>query len=178
MKAEVTKNNIAKNSIIRLAVAAAALLFSADAMAATQSVTANIAFDTPLTLTKNADISFGTVVAGVSSTYTISTTGTVTATGSGQALYGSKAAGSITIAGSTTDTINISVGGYTAQGGVTPANATCAYNGGSAGSCSLATAAAPGAGKTLLIGTDAIVDGTQTAGATATPSFTVTVIYN
>ena len=62
------KVEIKKNSLIRLTVAAAALLFSADAMAATSIVTANIAFDTPLSLTKNSDISFGTVSAGVAST--------------------------------------------------------------------------------------------------------------
>ena len=169
---------IKQTGFIRLAIAAAALLFSGDAMAATQSVTANLAFDAPLTLTKTSDINFGTVSAGVASTYTITTTGTVTATGSGQTLYGTKTAASITIAGSATNTVNISVGGYTAQGGVTPANATCAYNGGAAGSCSIATGVAAGAGKTLLIGADAIVDGTQIAGATATPSFTVTVVYN
>jgi len=163
---------------LRLAVAAAALLFSADAMAATQSVTANLAFDSPLVLTKNSDINFGTVIAGTASTYTITTAGTVTATGSGQTLYGTKAAASITIAGSATDTVNISVGGYTAQGGVTPANATCAYNGGTAGSCTITGAAAAGTGKSLLIGVDATVDGTQAAGAKATPSFTVTVTYS
>jgi hypothetical protein len=172
------RERMTQKSVVRLAVGVAALLFSADAMAATQSVTANLSFDSPLVLTKNNDINFGTVLAGTASTYTITTTGTVSATASGQWLYGSKAAGSITIAGSTTDTINISVGGYTAQGGVTPANATCAYNGGAAGSCAISAAAAAGAGKTLLIGVDATVDGTQAAGATATPSFTVTVTYS
>ena len=147
-------------------------------MAATQSVTANISFDTPLTLTKVSDVRFGTVSAGVASTYTITTAGAVTATGSGQYLYGTKAAGNITIAGSTTGTLNISVGGYTANNGVTPANATCAYNGGAAGSCTIPTAVAPGTGKTLLIGVDAQVSGTQAAGSSATPSFTVTVVYN
>lgn len=173
MKAELTKN-----SLVRLAVVTAALLFSADAMAATVSVPVDIAFETPLSLVKTSDLSFGTVSAGVASTYTISTTGDITATGSGQWLKGTKSAGAITISGSATDTINISVSDYAAQGGVTPANATCAYDGGSAGSCTIASAAAPGAGKTLLIGADAIVDGTQTAGAVATPSLTVTVVYN
>jgi len=163
---------------LRFFIVAIALLFSADALAATQSVTVNISFDTPLTLTKVSDISFGAVKAGVADTYTITTAGVVTAAGSGVWLYGTKAAANITIAGSTTDTVNISVGGYTANGGVTPANATCAYNGGGAGSCTIASAAAPGAGKTLLVGVDAQVSGTQVAGATAAPTFTVTVIYN
>lgn len=147
------------------------------AWSATQSVTANIRFDTPLTLTKNADINFGSVSAGVSDTYTISTAGAVTAAGSGQYLFGATAAGNITIGGSSSQLINISAGGFTAQGGVTPQNAKCAYNGGASGSCTITGAAAPGAGKTLLVGVDAVVDGTQAVGATATPSFTVTVVY-
>jgi len=172
-------NKKMKQLALRFLIVATALLFSADAIAATQSVTVNIAFDTPLTLTKVSDIKFGTVSAGVASTYTITTAGVVTATGSGQWLYGTKAAGNITIAGATSDTVNISVGGYTAQNGVTPANATCSYNGGAAGSCTITGAAAPGAaGKTLLVGVDAQVSGTQIAGSTATPSFTVTVVYN
>lgn len=148
-----------------------------DAGAVTQSVTANISFDSPLAITKNADINFGTVRAGVADTYTISTAGSVSAAGSGAYLYGTTSAASLTITGSTSQTISISVGGYTANGGVTPQNATCAYNGGSSGSCSLSSVAAPGAGKTLLLGVQAVVDGTQTGGSSAAPTFTVTVVY-
>jgi hypothetical protein len=166
-----------KQLLSRFLIVALALVFSADAMAATQPITVSISFDTPLTLTVVSNVSFGAVKAGTASTYTITTAGAVTASGAGQWLYGTKAAGNITIAGSTTGTVNISVGGYTASGGVTPANATCAYNGGTAGSCTITTAAAPGTGKTLLIGVDAVVDGTQTTGSTATPTFTVTVTY-
>jgi len=141
-------------------------------------MTANIAFDTPLTLTKKNDISFGTVAAGVADTYTISTAGNVTAAGSGQWLSGSKAAGNITIVGSTSQTLNISVGNYSASGGVTPSNATCSYAGSAAKPCAISAATAPGnQGKTLLIGIDARVDGTQAVGSTATPSFTVTIVY-
>jgi hypothetical protein len=150
------------------------------AYAATQSVTANIRFDTPLTLTKNADINFGSVSAGQANTYTITTAGSVSTTGgagTGVPLFGPTAAGNISIVGSGAQLINISAGGYTANGGVTPANATCAYNGGAAGSCTINGAAAPAAGKTLLVGVDATADGTQAAGATATPSFTITVVY-
>jgi len=166
-----------QQKFVRLMTGVAALLISADAMAATQSVNANLSFDTPLTLTKNSDISFGTVQAGLAATYTIDTTGTLTTSG-GTYLYGTKSAGSITVAGSASQTINISVGGYTANNGVTPSNATCAYNGGSAGSCTINAAAAPGTGKNLLIGVDAAVDGTQAAGSSAAPSFTVTVVYS
>jgi len=163
-----------------LSVAAVALMIVPDAWSSTQSVTANIAFDTPLTLTKTSDINFGTVTAVNASTYQITTAGAVTTTaGTGAYLYGATTAGSITIAGPTADTLTISVGGYTANNGVTPSNASCAYNGGAAVTpCSYTTAVAPGAGKTLLLGATVAADGTQAAGTTAAPTFTVTVTYN
>ncbi len=146
--------------------------------AATQSVTANIRFDTPLTITKNADINFGSVTAASATTYRISTAGAVsTVTGSGAYLFGTTAAANLQVAGSTSQLVNISVGSEVANNGVTISNEKCSYGGGAAGSCSITGAAAPGAGKTLLIGADAAADGTQTAGSSATPSFTVQVVY-
>ena len=141
-------------------------------------MTANIGFDAPLTLTKKSDVSFGTVKAGVADTYTISTNGTVSAAGAGETISGSKSAGNITIVGSTTQTLNISVSNYSASGGVRPANAKCSYAGGTSAPCELSAATAPGnTGETLLIGIDAVVDGTQAIGSTANPSFTVTIVY-
>lgn len=165
------------NKALFVAILGLASALTHQAGAATQSVTANIAFDTPLALSKTADIDFGTVKAGTSSTYTITTAGAVSATGSGSFVFGSPHAASITISGSSTQLMNISVGGYTANNGVTPSNATCAYNGGSSGSCNITGAAAPGTGKTLLVGVDAAADGTQAGGTSATPSFTITAVY-
>lgn len=165
---------------IRTAFMTAVLLVGAVSVAeaVTQSVTANIRFESPLTLTKVSDINFGTVSAGNASTYRISTAGAVsTVTGTGSALFGATAAGNITLAGSKTQQVNISVSGFTASNGVTLSNARCAYNNGAEGSCSIANAAAPGNGRELLVGVDAAADGTQAAGAAATPSLTVTVVY-
>ena len=169
-----------KARFLVLALGTTALLAASEAWAATQSVTANIAFDTPLNLTKTADINFGTETAANASTYQITTAGAVTTTaGTGAYLYGATHAGSITIAGPTADTLAISVGGYTVNNGVTPSNASCAYNGGAAVTpCSYAAAVAPGAGKTLLLGVTVAADGTQAAGTTAAPTFTVTVVAN
>jgi uncharacterized protein DUF4402 len=150
------------------------------AWSATQSVTANIRFDTPLSLNKTADIDFKTVTAGQANTYTISPAGatSVSGAGSGAFLFGTPNAASITVSGSTTQTLNISVGGYTANNGVTPANATCKYGAAAAGSCTIPAAASPGAGTVLLVGADAAVNGTQAAGTTAAPTFTLTIVYN
>ena len=164
---------------LALALGTAALLGVSQVRAATQSVTANINFDAPVTLTKTADINFGTMTASNASTYRITTAGVITTTvGTGAYLYGATNAGSITIVGGA-DTLAISVGGYTVNNGVTPSNASCAYNGGAAVTpCSYAAAVAPGAGKTLLLGVDVAADGTQAPGFFAAPTFTVTVVNN
>ncbi|MEZ0223634.1 MAG: DUF4402 domain-containing protein [Alphaproteobacteria bacterium] len=163
-----------------LSVAVIALVMVPDAWSATQSVTANIRFDTPLNLNKTADIDFKSVTAGQANTYTISPTGTtsVSGGGSGAFLFGTPNAASITISGSTTQTLNISAAGYTANNGVTPANATCKYGAAAAGSCTIPAGAAPGASTVLLVGADAVVDGTQAGGTTAAPTFTLTIVYN
>jgi hypothetical protein len=163
---------------LKLGLAAAVLMAPFAAIAATQSVTANIAFDTPLTMTKNFDISFGTVAALTAGTYTISPAGVVTPSGGGVVLYGTPQAGDIDIAGSATQAINISVGSYTANNGVTPSAATCSYDGGVAGACSLTAQAAAGAGTNLLVGVQVVADGTQAAATAAAPTFVVTVVYN
>ncbi len=149
------------------------------AQAATQSVTANMAFDSVLSLTKNADINFGTVKASTVGTYTINTAGTVTPAGGGVIVGGTTAFGQITITGSASQTVSISTGTYTANNGVTPSAATCSYDGAAASACDtpLTGLAAPGVGKVLRLGVTASSDGTQAAGATAAPTFVVTVIY-
>ena len=161
-----------------IAFAAAGALISSNALAATQSVTANIAFDTVLSITKNADINFGTVKAGVTGTHVITPAASVSSTGNAVWISGTPAAGDLTIVGSTTQTLTISAGGFTANESVTPSLATCSYNGGAVDAdCSMATQAAPGAGKTLLIGVTVTLDGTAAAGDSSTPSFTITVVY-
>jgi hypothetical protein len=161
-----------------LSIAALALVMTPEAWSATQSVTANIRFDTPLTLNKTADIDFGSVQAGVADTYTISPTGATSHSGSGAYLFGSPHAASITVSGSSTQTLNISAGSYTASTHVTPSNATCKYGAAAAGSCTIPAAAAPGAGTTLLVGVDAAATAATTAGTTEAPTFTLTIVYN
>jgi hypothetical protein len=148
------------------------------AYAATQTVTANISFDTPLTITKVSDISFGSLKAATAGTYVINTTGAVSASGGGASLGGATHAGNLTVAGSTTQLVDISVGNYVANNGVTPSTATCSYNGTAAATCSLVSQAAPGAGKTLLLGVTVAVSGVQAPGTVAAPSFDVTVNYH
>src|SRR4051812_47542694 len=97
-----------KKQIFKILPAILIGLLPLEAVGATMSISANIGFDTALGLTKKSDISFGTVKAGVADTYTITTAGNVVAAGAGQVVSGSGAAGNITIAGSTTQTLNIS----------------------------------------------------------------------
>ncbi len=170
-------------SKIAIAVAIVGVLGAVPASAAnqstTQSVTANIAFDTPLSITPVADIEFGTVKALQTGTYVINAAGTVTPSGGGVWLYGTPAAGNVTIIGSTTQGITISTGSYVANNGVTPSAATCKYGAAGAAACDGGqSVVAPGAGTTVLLGVQVDSDNTPTAGETATPSFTLTAIYN
>src|SRR2546426_10959174 len=77
-----------------------------------QSVTANIRFDTPLTVTKNADVDFKSVLAGAASTvYRISTAAVVSVvSGPGSPGLGTPGAAHLTIAGAPTQAITISPG--------------------------------------------------------------------
>jgi hypothetical protein len=149
------------------------------AISATQSVTATMAFDVALSLNKVSDVSFGVVKASTAGTYTINTSGNVTASSGGVFLGGTSAAGNLTISGSSTQTVAISTGSYLADHGVSLSSAICSYNSGTATTCDsgLTGQVAPGAGKTLKIGVTAVSDGTAGTGVTATPSFTVSVIY-
>lgn len=162
-----------------LAIAVTGVMAAGAAHAATQSVNANIKFDTPLALTKNNDIQFGTVKAGQAGTYVIDTSNAVTASSGGVWLYGTPAAGYLTVAGSTTNAVTVTTSGYTASNGVTPSAATCKYGTGAAAACdSGLSVAAPGTSTPLLVGVQVVADGSQAAGSTATPSFTVAVVYN
>jgi hypothetical protein len=156
-----------------------AIVASSGAYAATQNVTANISFDSALSLTKTSDIAFGSVKGSTAGTYTISTAGAVTPTAGGVVIGGTPAAGAITITGSTSQTVAINTGSYVSDLGVTPSAATCSYNGNPAVACDtpMTGQSAPGAGKFLKLGVTAVSDGTAAAGQAATPSFTVTVIY-
>ena len=158
------------------------VLTAGSAYAATQSVTANIRFDTALALTKNFDINFGMVKASTAGDFTIDTAGTITPANGGVVIGGTPVVGDITIVGSTDQTIAISTGTYVAAGigdGVTLSDATCKYGTATAAACDtpLTAQAAPGAGTHLLLGVKATVDANQTAGTHPTPAFTVTVVY-
>ncbi|MGE3623109.1 MAG: DUF4402 domain-containing protein [Bdellovibrionales bacterium] len=158
-------------------------MFSGAVLAANNSVTtpvtATLTFDTPLSVTKDSDINFGSLQAGMANAYTISPAGALTATTPAGILFGTPVAGQLTIAGSTTQTISIQVQNYQANGGVTLSDAMCNYNGGGATACDTAMPSqlAPGSGKILLLGVTATTTSATPAGV-ATPSFDVVVTYS
>ena len=172
-----------KKILLVSAALASSALIATGASAATQSVSAGVNFISPLAISNVVNANFGSVTAGVASTkYVLDTSGNVTvASGPGIVVTGAKNAASFTISGSSTQTINISAGSYTANGGVTPSAATCKYGAGTAAACTAAafsTAAAPAAGTTLAMGLTITTTGNETGGTTANPSFTMTVVYN
>ncbi len=148
--------------------------------AAEQTVTANVAFDLPLTLSYFASAAVGTVRAGVADVYTvIPNSGTYAQNDQNNILYG--AAGSFIdmfVSGSATQTIAFSVGNYSGNNGVTPSAATCSYDDAPAVSCnSLSAQSPPSLGKSLFIGYTLTVDGSQSAGDSVDTTFDVTVAY-
>lgn len=166
-------------AFIRHMVLVAGLLLCS-AHAATVSMTANMSFETPLTLVQDAAINFGTLQAATSGTYVIDTRGIIKASNGGVVLGGTPVQGRITISGSVTQTVAISTGSYVANSGVIPSQASCEYDGAPIANCDSGGAgmvAPGGAGKVLKLGVKIDVDGTQTPGSTAAPSFVVAVIY-
>lgn len=146
-------------------------------MAATRTMTAHVAFEPALMVSTIDDLSLGTVAADSAGTYTLSPTGALEASGGGVALGGDVHAGSLTLSGSQTQSINIVATNYTASQGVTPSMATCSYRGGPTGSCNMSGLVAPGAGVPLLVGATLVADGSQTAGTQASPTFDLVITY-
>lgn len=145
----------------------------------TLNESAGIGFQPTITITKNNDIDFGTVMRGAC-TYTINTSGTVSGNPSGTCytLSGTPVAGNLTIRGSSSQTITISAGSYTAASTVTPSAATGKYNNGSEVSFPMNNVTAPtSGGKTLLLGVTLTTAGTETPLTTYQPTFTITVVY-
>ena len=162
-----------------LAAVTTSILVSSAAFAATQNFSAEVAFATPLTLTKVSDMDFGVVKASTAAIYTLSTAGVVTANATGEVIGGTPNAGELDIAGSISQQIDITTDGLIADNGVTPTLPQCSYDGGAESACdALSAQAAPGLGKPLLVGVTITADGTQADGTTASPTFNVNVVYN
>lgn len=138
-------------------------------------------FADPFNITEATQMSFASVISNTASTYTLSTSDSVSATGNGAVALGTPASGDYNITdGSGSAVIDIAISGLTANNGVTPQNPVCSYNGGpDVAGCALNSQANPGAGGLILtVGMQAVVDGTQNNGATATPTFDISVTYH
>ena len=171
---------------LKIALAAVALsVIAAPALAqtsATQSTTASATIVQPITLTKNSDLAFGSVVKPTSGTNTVTineTTGARTKTGAGDAA----------LATSTTSRAAFSVGG---EGGQTfsitvPSTATMTRSGGSetltvnlvkTGTSGTLSGSIGSAGTASFgVGGNFDVDSTTVSGAYS-GSFNTTVAYN
>jgi hypothetical protein len=174
--------NTMRNNNLRLAAltfALAGLAGIGSALAANQSdtktVTATIKFDTPLTLTKVADIDFGTV-STTDDAWTISTAGVVSHTGAGVQLYGTTARGNYTVSGSTTQAINITTANLVAGAHTTLSALKGDYGGAGSAAFPINGALHPGASTTIFLGATVTTSG-AVSGTTETPTFDLTVIY-
>lgn len=145
-----------------------------------ESFNATIGFDTPLSITKNNDIDFKTVSAGVGATrYRITTAGVMSViSGPGVKLFGTPVAGSLTIYGSGTQGITISIQNITAgSNGSAISNITGKYFKLAEGTFPMSVAAPLSTGRPLLLGCDITVPANRTAGTTDNPRFDVYVVY-
>ncbi len=172
-----------KNRITLLLAGCCAIVATHNAYALTETMSASVTFIAPLAISSVTSPSFGKLSADVDSTvYTLGTDGSVrVASGPGSALGGSPAAGSMTISGSSTQTIDISSGNLMSDGGIEPSAVMCKYGSGSEVSCndtSLNTASAPGGGTVLKVGLTVTTTGAEADGDTAEPGFDITVVYN
>ncbi len=152
------------------------------AWAATETITANIGFDEPLAIVSfgGYSVEFGTVRAGVADVFTLSYASGLTAqNSSGNILYGFAGMADLGVSGSATQSIQFSASNYVADNGVTPSDATCVYGNTAAAPCDGLLGDPPGGGfaTDLKVGLTITVDGTQTAGETAAPTFDLAVIY-
>lgn len=154
-----------------------AVLVPSIAAAVTQTMAVHVEFGQSLSTTQISSADFGVLKANTPAKYTLSTSGAVTTSGDGEVIGGTPKAGNISISGSNTQNLDITVGNYTANNNVTPSNAYCSYDGGGAAPCKLSSVSAPGSGKTLLVGLDINV-GNLSAGTTASPGFDINVNYN
>lgn len=169
---------------LSLAVIGAVAVASTGAMvkAATQTITTDVDFATAISFESVTNIDFGYVSNGASGrVLNIDTTGSIGGADSGDHISGGTA-GSVNIVGSATQTIDISAGTYTANGNVTPSLARGAYNGGAESDldAGLTSQAAPGAspGNAILLGVTITTNAVHADGASAAPTFVLTVDYS
>ena len=150
------------------AVAAVALM-GGQAMAATGTGTASVTVATPLVVTHSADLSFGTIAAGVTTgTVSVDAAGSRTATGV-TLLGGTPSAGAFHVTGETGQAFNVSVS--------TPVSLVSGANSMSAAlSVTPATDTVSGSGNTVNVSGTLSVGANQ-PGGTYNATYTVTVNY-
>jgi len=158
---------------------ALASLSAGNAYAVDVTNDASVTIVEPPTVTANDDMDFGKVVqpASGSETVILKTDGSVDAASTAQTVSSSTAAGTLTISGSSSETVAISVTDDANVTGLTLGSFTSQTFGGqtlSGGSLSGATLT--GGSDTLTLGATLTVASTVTTGA-LTPTFTVAVDY-
>lgn len=163
-------------SKITVVSAGLALCFGGSVLAVTLNSTADLSFQTALTLAEVNNIDFGIVEALNAQALTIDPDDTLSA---GTVIGGTQEAAEITITGANAGA-TITVNNFaTVDNGVTLSAPTCTHNAASINCEAGASVTLVGGGAdTLLVGITATVDGTQAAGTTAAPAFDVVVDYN
>ena len=159
---------------IRPLAVAASVLVASQTFAATENVTAEVQFVSPVAIVENNALQFGLLDAGLANaeTVVIATDGSVTDAAS-NVLGGTQAAADLTVTATAGQSINISISSIVNGTGYALGSFTCDYDGNGSGACGSATSVAS---ATLNIGATLTGDGTAVAG-TANGSFDVVIDY-
>lgn len=163
---------------------AGAAIYSSGATALTSNFTVSIEFFDPFTATETTPSTFGRLISGVATTYSMDFNGNLTAGPGGSGTGGSPTAGQYSIFDSSTgQVVDIIVDNPVSDIGVAIIGFDCSWNAGAAtdngATCMLNAVANPtGGGATLDLGFDISVDGTQQPLDVARPTFDVSVLYD
>lgn len=144
-----------------------------------ESVTAEVTFVDPITITENNALQFGLLSSALANaeTVAVATDDTVT-DASSRVIGGTQAAADLTVASTPTQAITVLVDNIVNGAGYTLATFVCSYNGAASAGCDGAglNVASSVASATVLIGATLTGDGTAVAGV-KNGTFDLTVSY-
>jgi hypothetical protein len=172
-----TEMNFLKKSICSSILVLVLLSFGMTSYAATESVSADVEFVTPISLVEVKTLAFGRISTDLANAevLTIATNSGLTDT-SNRYLTGTVQAAEVTVTAQSLGTIDILIDTVVSGTGYALSAFTCDYAGGGSNGCSSTYSPSAGSGGTLLIGATLTGDGADSVGA-ANGSFVVNVTY-
>lgn len=142
-----------------------------------ETVTAQVTFADPVTITTNNALQYGVIDQVLNTeTITIAPDSSTSGTGTGLILGGTQAAASLDVSSTSGNTLTILIDNIVNGTGYALSAFVCNYDAGTDTACNSYTPSSTGANKTLLIGATLTGDNNAVPGA-ANGSFNVTIAY-